>query len=158
MITYENVQSMKQSVALITGANTGIGRITALTLAGRGYQLILAYQQCRCGWAQGANEAVLRDGLWRESSWTLSAHPRSLKPDTKPLTFSNHSYSKPCSLDGTHDSLGKSPKSDKIADRYFGIRDLQALQYSLYQIDCAALKAHRDQLLCPSPRKDCRFS
>ena len=76
---------MKQSVALITGANTGIGRITALTLAGRGYQLILAYQQCRCGWAQGANEAVLRDGLWRESSWTLSAHPRSLKPATKPL-------------------------------------------------------------------------
>jgi len=42
MITYENVQSMKQSVALITGANTGIGRITALTLARRGYQLILA--------------------------------------------------------------------------------------------------------------------
>ncbi|NDH80305.1 MAG: SDR family NAD(P)-dependent oxidoreductase, partial [Burkholderiaceae bacterium] len=33
---------MKQSVALITGANTGIGRITALTLARRGYQLILA--------------------------------------------------------------------------------------------------------------------
>ncbi|NDA85768.1 MAG: SDR family NAD(P)-dependent oxidoreductase, partial [Burkholderiaceae bacterium] len=42
MITYENVQSMKQSVALITGANTGIGRVTALTLARRGYQLILA--------------------------------------------------------------------------------------------------------------------
>jgi len=98
------------------------------------------------------NEAVLRDGFWRESSWALSAHPRSLKPATKQLTLSHHSCSKPCSLDGTLDSLGKSAMCDKIADRYFGIRSLQALQYSLYQIACAALKTHRDQLLCPSPR------
>jgi NAD(P)-dependent dehydrogenase (short-subunit alcohol dehydrogenase family) len=33
---------MNQRIALISGANTGVGRFTALALADRGYQLILA--------------------------------------------------------------------------------------------------------------------